>query len=411
MDKDRPTGSQATLLGVASGLGAASNFVIMLLMTRTLDDPRQQAEALAFWSVLTGLFGVLVGVQNETARATAAVSHGRGARGQLIVPVLLVGITTALVVTLASPRISSSVLPSHSLASTALLVATALGYAIYALVLGAMAGARSWRALAATLTAEVVVRMAAVALVALTTASLLGFEVAMTAAVGVVLAAVLLVPRGRHLLAAVGDQARARSLRQLLLAVVSSSATAVMITGYPALMKAGLDDAQLAAWMLAVSITRAPIMMPLATFQQVAVTRFVFRRRAPLAALAAPVAIVVALGGAASVGAGLFGSWILRLFNPDFAISGTAMALLALASTAMAALVLVGTAALAADGHRVYAAGWTLASVVSIALLFGLPVDTLARLLTSLVVGPAVGVALILGWLLLQSRRNAPSTV
>ncbi|CAI9410966.1 hypothetical protein [Aestuariimicrobium sp. T2.26MG-19.2B] len=409
--RPHPTRGQGLALASASGLGALSNFVIMFLMTRTLTDAEQQSEALAFWSVLTGLFGVLVGVQNESTRATAAVRHGRPERGRLLSPVLGVGLAAALLVSVAAAVGIRWVLPSHPLWATTLLVATALCYAVYALVLGAMAGTGRWAGLAGTLTAEVAVRVIAVAGVALTVRSLFGYQTAMTSAVVVMTAALCAIPATRALLTSRSDREARVSLRQLGMAILSAASSAVMITGYPALMKASLrGEPQLAAWMLAVSITRAPVMMPIITFQQVAVARFVAHRRGTLRAMVVPVALVLAVGAVAAVGAGLLGPWFLRLFDPSFDIGGWALALLTLASTAMAALVLVGTAALALDGHRVYGIGWALAAVTSITVLFTVPLPVLPRLLASLVAGPVVGAVILLGWLLVQSRRTSPNT-
>jgi hypothetical protein len=406
-----PTRSQGLALASASGLGALSNFVIMLLMTRTLSDPEQQSEALAFWSVLTGLFGVLVGVQNESTRATAAVRHGRPGQGRLLVPVLGVGLVSAAVVAVTAAVGIRWVLPTHPLSATTMLVVTALCYALYALLLGAMAGSGRWAGLAGALTAEVAIRVLAVGAVALTVRSLFGYQTAMTSAVVVVTAALCATPVTRRLLASHSDREWRVSLRQLGLAIVSAASSAVMITGYPALMKASLRaEPQLAAWMLAVSITRAPVMMPIITFQQVAVARFVAHRRSTLRALVVPVGLVLATGGVAAVGAGLLGPWFLRLFDPSFSIGGGTLAMLTLASTAMAALVLVGTAALALDGHRVYGIGWALAAITSIGLLFAVHLPVLPRLITSLVAGPLVGAVILVGWLVLQSRRTIAST-
>lgn len=416
MTDARPGGRQGLSLAVASGLGALSNFVIMFAMTRTLHDPEHQSEALAFWSVLTGLFGVLVGVQNESTRATAAVRHGREARSRLVRPVVLVAVLTAVTVAVASAVGLATlkdgwVLPSHPVGATALLVVTALAYAVYALMLGAMAGLGRWSTLAGALTAEVVVRVFAVVLVAVTVRSLLGYEAAMTSAVLVVLVILLLVPGTRRLISVSSDRDTRVSLGQVGLAMLSASATAVMITGYPALMKVALrGEPGLAAWMLAVSITRAPVMMPIITFQQVAVARFVAHRDSPLRALVAPVLLIAGVGLVASLGAGLLGPWLLRLFNPAFDINGWTLALLTLASTAMAMLVLAGTSALAMDGHRIYALGWAVASVVSVVLLFGLDGAPLPRLLTSLVAGPVAGAVVLVVWLLVQSRRSRLST-
>ena len=139
------------------------------------------------------------------------------------------------------------------------------------------------------------------------------------------------------------------------------------------------------------TLTRAPLLVPLNSFQGVLISRFVDGRDRRIAALAAPLGIVGVVGGVGVAAAWLVGPWLLRsVFGADFDLDGYVVALLTAGATCLALLTVTGAAAIAAGAHRWYAAGWWVATVVAVGMLL-IPADVEVRTCVALVVGPLVG--------------------
>jgi len=144
---------------------------------------------------------------------------------------------------------------------------------------------------------------------------------------------------------------------------------------------------------LAVTLTRAPLLVPLTAMQGNLIAHFVDQRTERLRALMGPAVAVVGLGLAGVLVAGLFGPWLLRTaFGPEYRAGGALLALLTTAAVAIALLTLTGAAAVAAALHRAYSLGWVGATLASVLLLL-LPLDLQTRTVVALLCGPLVGIA------------------
>jgi O-antigen/teichoic acid export membrane protein len=116
-----------------------------------------------------------------------------------------------------------------------------------------------------------------------------------------------------------------------------------------------------------------------------------------LRALVAPAAVVVGVGAAAVLAAGLLGPWLLRAaFGAQYRADGALLAWLTTAAVAIALLTLTGAAAVAAALHRAYSVGWVGATVASVLLLL-LPLSLETRTVIALLCGPLVGIVVHLG--------------
>jgi hypothetical protein len=114
---------------------------------------------------------------------------------------------------------------------------------------------------------------------------------------------------------------------------------------------------------LAVTLTRAPLLVPLTAMQGNLIAHFVDRRTERLRALLAPAAPI-------------------------------------------ALLTLTGAAAVAAAQHRAYSLGWVGATVASVLLLL-LPLPLETRTVVALLCGPLIGIAVHLGALARAHRPTA----
>ena len=117
---------------------------------------------------------------------------------------------------------------------------------------------------------------------------------------------------------------------------------------------------------LAVTLTRAPLLVPLTAMQGNLIAHFVDERTNRLRALIAPAAIVGGIGAVGVLAAGLVGPWLLRVgFGPQYHASSALLAWLTAAAVAIAMLTLTGAATVAAALHRAYSLGWVGATVAS----------------------------------------------
>lgn len=416
----------------ASMLAAVSALVASIIAARGLDEAGT-TEFLVFWSLLFGVFGVVAGIQPEATRAVgsarlagergeadAGVGAGSGVAeadvagagagpgavvgaGARVVPVALgFGAVLGLILVGSAPLWAGHYLPSGTGWAVALLGLGIFLYSGHAAMSGTAAGQENWTLFAVLGGGEALWRLLTMLGVAAVVSSVVGLEAAAVSAVLLWLILAVAVPGGRAASGARADVPAQRLVRNILLSMGSSASSAVLMVGFPFILRVtegtGLSREQsllLGGLILAVSITRSPIMIPLQAFQGVAISAFLKQRHRPIAAMAKPVGALLGVGLVGAVLAGTLGPWLFALiYGQDYVgvIGGGLLATLTFGSAVMAALVLSGTAVLALDAHRLYVTGWAAAALTALALLF-LPLDLVPRALLALYVGPALGFA------------------
>lgn len=401
---------------LASVAAAGSAFVITLLAARVL-EPADNREFIVFWAVLFGAFGVLSGIQHESTRAVAASARvpltdaGTARRSShLILTALPLGAATGLVISLSSPLWAPHRLPTATGWSVAIIALACTAYACHVALAGGSAGSGRWRLYAELMGGEALVRLGLVVAAVLALAMrppLLLLEGAAAAAVLTWLVFLALSRDAQRTAAAPVRYSPSALTGRRLSAMLTAACTAVLITLYPVFIDtaaADADAATVASTQIALQLTRAPIMIPLQALQGVAIAAFVAQQERPIRALASPLAKIGLLAVVGAAAAAVIGPWFLTLVKPEYTVSGPVFAGLVLAGGAVGMLTLTGTAALAADHHLDYAAGWLLASIVGISALW-LPGTLGQRVVTALLLGPALGAGLHL--LLLTVRRPA----
>jgi hypothetical protein len=264
-------------------------------------------------------------------------------------------------------------------------------FAVHCGLGGALAGRSEWDRYAALVAAESTVRVLAVAVVAVVGASVVGFAAASSLATGTWLLFVLVSTRCRRAMSARADVGLGPYLARILSACSAAAASALLLVGFPVLLRATTPDAEFATaapLILAVSLSRAPLLVPLGAYQTVAVTKVM---TGGLRTLLTPTLVVV---GATLVGALLaypLGPAVLSLLNPDYEIAGATFSLLVVAAGLVALLTLSGAASLALEHHTEYVVGWVAATVVTMTILV-LPGSMETRTVVALLVGPLVGI-------------------
>ncbi|WP_309712150.1 hypothetical protein, partial [Pseudolysinimonas sp.] len=280
--------------------------------------------------------------------------------------------------------------------TVAAVVVGAGAYCVVAVTSGALYGVRAWLPIAALILVDGLLRLGGVLVALALPEPARALEVAVVLPFPLALAIVL--PIAAHRLRGVrADVAVPRLARNTALAVFAAGASAVLISGFPALVSAatpGVPTAALAPLLLALMITRAPIVIPAMAMQSLLIVRF-------RGAGERPVLLAVAFVGAATavlaVLAALVGpALILAAFGSDYAVGAWLLAALVGSSGLIAAVIVGGAGLLAASRHSVYVAGWGVAVAITVAALL-LPLPTEPRIVAAALAGPAAGLLVQLG--------------
>lgn len=412
------------LLG-SSLLAAVSTLLVTMIAQRALNGS-ELTEFLLFWAALFTVTGIITGIQPEITRAvgtarTRAVADralaNRAASGRTVsaegsapqgarvvtVATALGAIASALVL-VSSPLWAGHQIPHSAAVGVTVMAVGVFLYALQATMSGVTAGEDRWYLFAAVGGLESAGRLILMLAAALMIPSLAGLEVATVVPMGLWLILAFVTVSGRRLWVARADVPARRLSLNILWSFLSSAAAAVLMMGFPNVLKAsGAAESEpvvLGTLILAISITRSPIMIPLQAFQGVAVSAFLKQRHRPVAAFIKPAAAVVAVGAAGALAAYLVGPLLFRLIYPpaagaesayEAAASGITLGALVFASALLALMTLSGNMALAVNQHRIYLAGWVVAAAVTLSLAFLVPASLVPRAIVALAVGPVCG--------------------
>ena len=394
MSERRPRSAAA--VGLGAGIAALSGVIVMSIAARTLST-EQNSGFLTFWAGLFAVFAVLSGIQNEMTRAVRAdlTFETDERRTSPLVTALLLGLGAAVIVLLLFPLWQSAFRGLEDrLLPMVLIAVAALLYAGHVATVGILGGRGAWGNFGALTAAESLVRLALAAAAALFGWGIAGFECAAAGGTITWLVVTLLLPGSRRVWAVRIGLRRGALVRRSIAAMASSGANALMVTGFPLLMSLTTDAdayATAAPLIVAVSMTRAPLLIPLTAFQSMVIAAFVThpeRARASLLRLIGAIVAVAVAGGA--LGA-LLGPWLMRLvFGAGYGSSPMVLGLLVVAAALLALLVLGGSVALALDAHALSAIGWYVALAVSVVIML-MPFELTVRTILALAIGPLAG--------------------
>jgi hypothetical protein len=384
-------------VGIATVLTALCSYTVIYLAARDLAP-----SGFSVFGVFWGAFGLVTGAANgllpEATREVRSARHTDTAPGRRTRPLRvagMIGVAAAVMIAGSSPLWSGQVFVAERWLSVGLLSIGLAGFCLQATLLGMLAGADRWTQYAALMVADVAIRMAVATAAFVIGWGLAGFLWATAAGAVAWLLMLLASPAARAAARLLTAGGIATFLRGAAHSIAAAAAGAILVVGFPVLLKA--TSSQLGAEggviILAVTLTRAPLLISLGGMQSNLIAHFVDERTERLRALITPMVIVGAIGAVGVLAAGLTGPWLLRIgFGPDYRTTGALLAWLTAAAVAIAMLVLTGTAAVAAALHRAYSLGWVGATVAStLLLLLPLPLET--RTVIALLCGPLVGIA------------------
>ena len=427
------------LLG-SSLLAAVSTLVVTMIAQRALNGS-ELTEFLLFWAALFTVTGIITGIQPEITRAvgtarTRAVAdralanraasgrtvsaEGSAPQGTRVVTVTAaLGAIAGALVLVSSPLWAGQQIPHSAAVGVTVMAVGVFLYALQATMSGVTAGEDRWYLFAAVGGLESAGRLILMFAAALMIPSLAGLEAATVVPMGLWLILAFVTFSGRRLWVARADVPARRLTTNILWSFLSSAAAAVLMMGFPNVLKAsGAAESEpvvLGTLILAISITRSPIMIPLQAFQGVAVSAFLKQRHRPVAAFIKPAAAVVAVGAVGALAAYLLGPLLFRLIYPpaagaesayEAAASGITLGALVFASALLALMTLSGNMALAVNQHRIYLAGWVVAAAVTLSLAFLIPAPLVPRAIVALAVGPVCGFVVHMVGVSLASRTQ-----
>ena len=384
-------------VGTATALSAACGYVVIYLAARDLAPG-----GFSVFGVFWGAFGLFTGAANgllqETTRevrATRYVDASPGNRTHPLRVAATVGVVAAVLIAGSSPLWSGRLFVEARWLSVGLLSVGVAGFCLHATLLGMLAGTDQWTRYGALMVTDAVSRVTIGAATFVVGWGLTGFLWATVAGSTAWLIMLMASPTARATARLLTSGSTATFLRGAAHSITAAGASAILVMGFPVLLKLTSSElgAQGGVVILAVTLTRAPLLMPLSAMQGNLIAHFVDERSDRLRVLIAPAGIIAGIGTIGVLAAALVGPWLLRVgFGSQYDASSALLAWLTGAAVAIAMLPLTGAAAVAAALHRAYSLGWVAATVASgLLLLVPLPLQT--RTVVALLCGPMVGIA------------------
>lgn len=390
------TRSSFARVGVATVLSALFGYAVLYLAARDL-EPAGFSVFAVFW----GAFGLFAGAANGLLQeSTREVRQARRLvrveepRSSPIRTAAGVSVLSAAAIAGTSPLWSGHVFVDSRLLSVVLLAGGVAGFCLHATLLGMLAGVDRWSQYGWLIVGDAGMRVTVAVTAFVVGWGLVGYLWATVAGAFAWLLVLLASPSSRAAARLLTPGTTATFLRGASHSIAAAGASAILIMGFPVLLKATSSDLGAAGGVviLAVTLTRAPLLVPLNAMQGNLIAYFVDQRTKRLRALLTPVAVLTVLGAAAVLTAGVLGPWLLRTaFGQDYEAGGALLAWFTTAAVAIALLTLTGAATVAAALHRAYAVGWVGATLASTLLLL-LPLELESRTVVALLCGPLVGI-------------------
>lgn len=415
-DAGTPTGpitrGSVARVGVATAVTALCGYLVLYLAARDLDPA-----GFSVFGVFWGAFGLVTGaanglLQEATREVRSAVSAGAspGPRTDPLRVAAVLGVVAGGVIAGSAPLWAGHVFMAARWTSVVLLSVGLAGFCMHTTLLGMLAGAGRWTQYGALMVTDAAMRVAVAAATFAMSWGLVGYLWATVCGAVAWLVMLVASPVARAAAQQVAYGDTGTFLRGAAHAIAAAGASAILVMGFPVLLKAtsGNLGSTGGVVILAVTLTRAPLLVPLTAMQGNLIAHFVDQSTERMRALVGPAAVVAGLGAVGVVAAGLVGPWLLRVgFGADYRADGALLAWLTAAAVSIALLTLTGAATVAAAMHRAYSLGWIGATVVSTLLLL-LPLELETRTVVALFCGPLVGIAVHLAALRMV-RQTGPA--
>lgn len=403
---DASSGLRAVLLATAAAGMAA--FLIQALVGASI-SAQEYAVFAVFWAALYLIVGGLSGVQQEIVRASrplGARGHAPGAARPLVFAV------GAALVVLAAVFLSAVVwgplvFGEGWLEPVSFLAVGGAFSVCVAVATGTLYGAKRWGVLSASIVADPGLRLVAVVVALLAGGSALQLHAAVVVSFPLVLLLIVVLLRRTPSRPVGLDVGYRRLTWNASRTLVGAFATSALVSGFPFFLGiAAHDESQkaLGTLLFVLTLTRAPIVIPLLALQSFLIVSFTDAGGRFWAVLVRLLVIVAGATLALAALAAFIAPWLLDVvFAGKYEIDGLSVGLIVMSAGATAALCASGAATIARSLHTVFLAGWVIAAIVTIALVF-VPLDLTTRTVVALSVGPLLGLAVHLMMLGMHRR-------
>lgn len=397
-------------MSIATIIVAIAGYLVIWVASKALDTTGYE-NFMVYWSLFFALAGVLDGLMQETARGVTArqsvsaqapsPAPGQApsqassqALAQPFRTTIYFAAATLLTVGLTGLFWAEQLMRGEAASGLTLMAVGLAAYAFQATLSGLLSAAGAWKHFALLITIDSVGRLGLALLAWALGWQLLAFLIVTVMGAATWLA-FLLTPTTRKLLRNTADVTTKQFTTRACKAMIASGANAVLITGFTVLLRFTSNDdvapGALAAIITAVTLTRAPVLVPLQRFQPALIVHFTKNRERVFAASLLPIGAVLGISAVGGVAAYFLAAPLMRLFfAPELISPPAVLGGLTFIAGSTAILMISGSAALAADRHNLYTAGWVVATVIAVGLLT-LDASPESRTMLALGIGPAVG--------------------
>jgi O-antigen/teichoic acid export membrane protein len=411
----KETGRSAGKIGISIVIAMGLGYVFVVLCGRFFLSPSDYAVFLTFWGFLMGIGSALSPLEQELSRQSAVAALDGGRVGKSALRAVAVCVAVVVIVGLLSmiPPVNTKLFGDHFVLSVIVLVG-GISFACQFGVRGLLIGQHQVKHFSWLVIAEAAVR--AVVLGGLFLASLTHLvPLALAAAAGSLAWLIFTHPAAKLVDPHVDGESWRPISGRILLLMAAAGLQASVITGYPALVKLlapAVDGNRIGGLFALLQIARVPLLL-LAPLQALAVPLVIRlsssqdgrHRLRKLMALGTLGALALAVVGAV-VGL-LIGPWTVRsLFGSGYQVEGWWAAGLVWSSVLLIPMQLLAAVLVARTQANKVLATWAVVAAAAALVLLFFPGDTVLRAVIGLAVGPTLGLAVVVGFVL----RRAPAT-
>ncbi len=377
------------MAALSTGVTGVAGYLVLVVVGRTLSPP-ENADFLAVWGALFAAFTVVGGLGLQASASVSAAgamgppTASDGGLRAVALPLLPALVGVGAVVGMVSSQ--GFALPPWAL--PAILAVGVGGYVGQTLTAGSLAGSGDWSTYGSLLITEALLRLGLVTLAVTVTGQMIVACFAVAAASLSWLAFLVVSPAGRRAIVRPIAEPASRFRRRAASAALASVGPAILVVGYPFIVKTAVPAAAFeasAGILLAVILTRAPFLVPLAVVQPLLVAHVGRSGRLPPWLIPG----IVGTGLVGSLLGGLAGPAVLAWVAPGSAVPWWVVSALVIDSALLAVMMSLAAASLARSRHRVYSVAWALAVTGGVVPLF-VPVGLEAGVIGGLTLGPVL---------------------
>ena len=288
-------------VGTATALSAACGYVVIYLAARDLAPG-----GFSVFGVFWGAFGLFTGAANGLLQETTREVRAYAARGRARPGIARIRCESPprsawsrpCVIAGSSPLWSGRLFVDARWLSVGLLSVGLAGFCLHATLLGMLAGTDQWTRYGALMVTDAVSRVTIAAATFVVGWGLAGFLWATVAGSAAWLIMLMASPTARATARLLTPGSTATFLRGAAHSITAAGASAILVMGFPVLLKLTSSElgAQGGVVILAVTLTRAPLLVPLTAMQGNLIAHFVDERSDRLRALIAPAGIIAGIG-------------------------------------------------------------------------------------------------------------------